>query len=637
MIRIFRKYRKTVFGVIVVAMASLSMTGFGVNLYSHMEKDRNYAIKVDDTVINHSQFERERNQIQERYRQMFGKNYYQFAKSLEANMNQQVVDKLIADTLLEREARKNELYIGNEEVSNILRAEVFQQGMDTRMYAAILRQLGMTAQEFEQQIRDEALRQAFAGMLSDVSFASTQEAKALWETEETVYSVSHVEFAPAKFEGEVKAPEDKVLQGFYDDHASDYEEPAVVSYDYVVFNPDSFLELVQVTDDDIELYYTDHQADFTDPAQVKARHIQFTYPKAADPKTMADLKEKAQEVLTKAQAGEPFENLAQLYSDDVSTNLSGGDLGWIPKGKMAKEFDAAAFKMKEGEISELVTTDYGFHIIKVEGMKEPEPKKLEDVRAEITKIIQKREAPAYTADHAHQLFEKWDKTELSLPEFAAKNGLTTVATAGPLAEEKDPAADVAGLTKEVLRLSDEPKQLVELKEVTVMVGIKEYKEPRIPPFPEIKTKVFEAYKKAEAKRMAEEASSSFVKAFEGKEENLPALAKAWHLTPVETKDLSRQKGGTGIFANNEIRDAVYSTFTPLEKPRRSYKIGDSYYVLQVQTVQKPVIDDSSEKLLTYRNRAAQANAQTLTASVLNRLKAEAKIDVDPHLLATKES
>lgn len=633
MIRFFHTYRKTAVGILIVSTAVLAMTGFGVNVLDNVNRREVYAIKVDDDLINHTQFAQERRSVQDRYRQMFGESYQQIAAAVEANLSQQVADQLIASTLIKREARRHDLRVGSDEVEQIMRTQLFSEGFDADMYRAFLRQIGMTSRQFEERLRDDALQAQWVGLLRDVAVPSRREARALIERDETTRTTVHVEFEPAKFEAALKLPGDAELEAWYLERAADYEEPAKAAYDYVVLDPTRFLELVTPTDEDIELHYSDNAERFTEPARFRVRHIQLNYPKDASAEQMAAIKERATEVLGKVKAGESFDALALEYSDDLTSKIAGGDLGWMERGRMGQEFEDAAFALAAGEVSELVGTDYGFHIVKLEEMKEAEPKKLEDVRDQIVREIKEREAPAFTADRAHQLLGEWQKSELKLADFAAKEGLTVAGTSAALGAESDPAPELSGLSRQVIQAGNEERLLVDLPKVTVLVGVREFREPTIPAFAEVREKVVAAWKKGEGRSQAEAAARKLVDDLRNDAaSNLEGAAKAAGLKVVTTKEVSKTSGGSGVLANPEILKSVLSTWTPLSDPAGAFTHDGRFVVLQVTSITPPDPKKVEEKLAASLKRAAEQDAEVLVGSIVNRLKAAATIDVDPAIL-----
>lgn len=637
MLRVFHTYRKTVFGILVVSIAAMAMTGFGVNAFHNFEANQVYAVKIDDDRFSHADFERERNQVQARYRAMLGNNYDQLAGFIEANLGQQVVDKMIADTLVLREAKRNEIYAGSGELERLMRTEVFGGNFDPAMYRQFLRQMNMSAATFEASIRDSAVRAQLVGLLSDVTFPSNDEARALWEREETTYGVRHLEFDPTVFEKKVSTPDEAALGEFYSNRASDYELPARVAYDYVVFDPSAFRDLVVPTEEDIELYYTDNSRRFMTAPETRARHIQFTFAKGAKPAEMAAVKERATGVLARVRAGESFEELANQFSDDLASNTIGGDVGVVTSGKMSPEFDAATASLAVGEVSDVVEAPYGYHIIKVESRREAEPQKLEAVRGTIIEELKQREVPAYTAEKAHQIFESWRSSDRSLADVVAAEKLEVRSTAGLVGAVADPAPDLMGLSRQVLQNPDVKKQIVEVGDRSLLVAVTEYKEPTVPALAEVKERVLADYRVAQGRRLAREAANQALTALTG--EKAPAwdvYAKEHGAALVDSGTMSRASPGGGApLTDSAIQEAVFGTFTAGTTPAKVFDVGGKSYIINVKSITPPAEDEAARKIPEYKKRAAETNAQTLLTSVLAGLKADATIDVDPQLLAAR--
>jgi peptidyl-prolyl cis-trans isomerase C len=144
---------------------------------------------------------------------------------------------------------------------------------------------------------------------------------------------------------------------------------------------------ITVTDEDIEQYYTLNKEKFVVPEQVKARHILIKVsPDASDEEKKKTL-EKAQGILKKAKEGKDFAKLSETYSDDPGSRQRGGDLGFFGRGRMVKPFEDAAFSLRPGEMSEIVETRFGYHIIKVEDYHESRAKTMEEVKDIIKKQL----------------------------------------------------------------------------------------------------------------------------------------------------------------------------------------------------------------------------------------------------------
>lgn len=144
---------------------------------------------------------------------------------------------------------------------------------------------------------------------------------------------------------------------------------------------------INVTDDDINLYYKAHQEEFRTPEMVRARHILIKVDKSASNDDKAKARSKAEDILKRIKAGEDFAKLASEFSEDPGSKNKGGDLGFFPKGRMVPDFEKVAFSLKPGEVSDIVETPFGFHIIKVEEKKESIQEPLEKVKDKVKEKV----------------------------------------------------------------------------------------------------------------------------------------------------------------------------------------------------------------------------------------------------------
>jgi peptidyl-prolyl cis-trans isomerase C len=163
---------------------------------------------------------------------------------------------------------------------------------------------------------------------------------------------------------------------------------------------------IKVTEKEAKAYYDKNPDLFKSPEQVKARHILIQVPKGASDEEKKKLKEKADEVLGKVKAGEDFAKLAAEFSDDPGTKSKGGDLGFFSKGSMVPAFEQAAFSLKPGEVSELVETEFGFHVIKVDEKKEAVAEPFETIKEKVTKQVLREKQEAKVTEFVEQALKK---------------------------------------------------------------------------------------------------------------------------------------------------------------------------------------------------------------------------------------
>jgi len=635
MIKWIHQNKRSVTVFLIAGCVVLSMSFFKVDLGD--TKRKRFAIKVDDETVSFEKFQEEKHERQQalldQYRKLFGNKMNAYVQQIYNMSNQQIIDAMISRMLLTKEAHRLNLYVGEDEFKDVIRKDMFGGNYDPIAYANFLTQKRKTSRGFEEDLKAELLTDNYKKLLTNVSLPSRRETEHFLVEQETTYDADFVEFDPSAYEKDVNVSDNAALEAYYNSRQTDFELPARVAYTYLVFDPAKNGNLVEISKDDIELYYADNESKYMKPESVKVKHIQITIPKDADDKKKEELKKKAEEAHAKATAGEPFEALVSQYSDDMASITNSGDLGWVNKGKMDKDFDSVVFKFKTPGIAPLITTDYGFHIAKIEEYKASEPKKLEEVKGEIESDIRKREAPAYTAAKAQETYDAWSKEDKPLSDIAQKFNLSVVSTQGSLEADKDPEASLKGLTKQVITMNDLKKQIIEIGDKSVLVQVDKYEESKIPTFSEAKEKVIATYKTENSKKLAKEAAQKILENIKaGTIPNLKTAADQAKLKIQEQKALSRKTPPTGVFADAEVKSRIFSTFLADGKPSDVYTVNGKNYLVSVTKINSPKPEDINSKIDTYREQALQKNAKILFDSNLARLKAAAEIDVDHSLM-----
>ncbi len=629
MLQVFHGFKKSFLLILMVVIVAFVMTGFGINLGG--PKRDSFAVKIGDQEISFDQFYQERKELEARYRQVFGANFDNFAGSLK--LNQQILDRLIADTLVNDFANASGLVASKVGVQKmILGSGLFQNGYDEKIYRAYLQQVGMTSAQFEAQLNSAALTEQFSNLIQDLTFASKRETESFLAQAETAYTVDYVVFDSAEYLDEVADPKDDQLKEFYESNSTDYETEPAIAYHYIVFDPKDHLGDVEVLSEDVEFYYSEHQNEFRLPEEVQARHIQLNFGKSDGPEKMSALKEKAEEIRNKALTGGSFEELVQIHSEDYATKTLGGDLGSIQRGNtvLAKEVVAAAFNLKNGGISEVIGTDYGYEIIKVDSYKEPEVKDLAKVKDEIEKKLRAEQAPAYASATAHDLYDAWLKSDLPLDQFALSKTIVSRVTSELLEVDKDPE-NLKGLTAKLISSADIKEQMIELGDLTILVGIKEYQPAEVPALENIKPQVVKVWKDLESKNLSQNAAQALVTAVkDGGYKTLADGAKTLKLKLEELKEITRAKAAAP-FNDPSMQADLFNTTTPGKAPKRAYSLGGKHYVFQVKDLKGADSKEISKKVAEARSQESDRLGRLLLASLVKDLKAKAEIDISPSL------
>jgi peptidyl-prolyl cis-trans isomerase D len=224
-------------------------------------------------------------------------------------------------------------------------------------------------------------------------------------------------------------PTDAQLQDFFKANQARYASavPETRKIDYLAFTADQIPGgKPTVTDADIQAYYNSHQAQYQVKDQVKARHILIAVPQGADAKTAAAAKAKAEDLLKQIKAGADFADLAKKNSDDPGSKASGGELGFLSPGQTVPEFNKAAFSLQPGQISDVIKTQFGYHILQVEEKQTAHTKPLSEVKAEIVPILEQQKFGAAETSYANQLVAEAKKD--GIDKTAAAHGLHATTT-----------------------------------------------------------------------------------------------------------------------------------------------------------------------------------------------------------------
>lgn len=219
-------------------------------------------------------------------------------------------------------------------------------------------------------------------------------------------------------------PTDVQLQQFFAQNAPRYANaiPEQRKLQYVSFDASNLPGgHPTVTDAAIQAYYMAHQAQYSVKDQAKVRHILIAVPRGADAKTDAAAKSKAEDLLRQIKSGGNFAELASKNSDDPGSKVQGGELGWLNPGQTVPAFDKAAFSLAPGQTSDVIKTEFGYHILQVEEKKSAHVKPLSEVRAEIVPLLEQQQVGSAEQTFANQLTA--DAAKNGLEKAAASHGL----------------------------------------------------------------------------------------------------------------------------------------------------------------------------------------------------------------------
>lgn len=294
----------------------------------------------------------------------------------------QALQGAIQKQLLLNEAAKRYIQPSNEQLqAQILKIDAFKENgkFSVTKYQSLLAAQQMSIPQFEARLAEDMRLQLLAGGIANSSFGSQAVSERLVNTLAEPRDVSVLTITPDRFLPQVKVG-DADIKRYYDAHQLDYRVPERVKVSYIVLSRDEMIRNAKPTAEQVQAYFDAHKAELT-PEERSARHILIKVDAKASKEEKAAALKKINDLLAQATAHkDKFADLAKQYSQDEGSAPQGGDLGYFGHGMMTKAFDAAAFKLAKGEISPVVETEFGYHIILLDNIR---TKTLADVKPQI--------------------------------------------------------------------------------------------------------------------------------------------------------------------------------------------------------------------------------------------------------------
>jgi peptidyl-prolyl cis-trans isomerase D len=282
--------------------------------------------------------------------------------------------------------------------------------------------------DFESQVKKEIEINRLEAMVTGGITVSDQEVRDAYKQQATKIKFDYAVLSADDLRKQIN-PTDAELQTFFKQNAARYKD-AIAETRKVSYIPINQNDVPggapAVTDAQVQDYYSAHQKDFQMPEEVKVRHILIKVDPKADAKTDAAAKEKAEGILKQIKAGGDFAALAKANSDDPGSKVAGGELGMIQRGVTVPPFEQAAFSLQPGQTSDLVKTQFGYHIIQVEEKQTAHTKTLDEVKAQILATLTRQQEGVQQNAFAQQLATEAGKS--SLAQAAAAHHLQVVTT-----------------------------------------------------------------------------------------------------------------------------------------------------------------------------------------------------------------
>ena len=617
----FRSYAQTKAAQVILALVLIPFALFGIDSYLNQAGNNLSIAKVDSYKITLPEYNRAIENVRNRMMSEGKKVDPAMFDSFE--FKESVVDGLITKQLINNDIKKSQFKITDQQLSQyIIGMPDFQKDgkFSQELYDKVLQNNQLNPKKFEESIRNDLLIQQVRDGLQKLTFIPPNNLTETLKATSQQREVTVAEFKTKEYMAKANISE-KDMQAFYDQNKSKFLAPEQVKAEFVVFSLTSILPSITVSEDEVKAFYKTNADKYQNQQQREASHILIAASKNAAPAEKAKAKAKAEDVLGQIKKNpKQFEELATKYSQDPESAKKGGDLGAFGRGMMVKPFDDAVFSMKVNEISGIVESDFGYHIIKLTkvigeggGFDAIKPQ----IKAELIYQKAQDKYAALAEDFSNKVYEQ----SSSLDVVSKKFNLPIQKTDWISRNESDKFFKNEALMNALYsKESIKDRRNTEAIEVTpnnlISARVVDYKAQSTKPFAEVKKSIEDYLKFEAAKKLV---------ATEG-EAALKSVADASRKIDWQATVLVDRKNTKGL--SQAVTNHAYKMPTDKLPSYSGFVDGNNGYVIvKVSKVAFPN-DDNEENKKEFASSYTEALSSEYLSAYLKGLKAKSSVSVN---------
>jgi peptidyl-prolyl cis-trans isomerase D len=581
--------------------------------------------KVGDETVSTAEVRQQLAEIEQRN---------QVPKQLESLYVRQILNQLIFQKEIEYEAKRVGIRVSDQERADRIRqflptaynGDTFV-GMD-RYASEVQARFQLTVPVFEELVRQGLLQDKFRKLVTDGVSVGPSELQDEFRYKNEKVKLDYAFIKPEDLEAKI-TPEEAEIKASYDKNKSRYQIPEKRVVRYGLIDLNQLRQTAQISDDELKAQYQQNIQQYQLPNRVHVEHILLMTVGKTDAE-VEEIRQKAADVLKQANKGAKFEDLAKKYSEDPGTKDKGGDLGWLTQGQTVPEFEKTAFGLEKGKISDLVRTQYGFHIIKVLDKETAHTTPFDEVKDSIKSPLQLAKADKLASDEADQLSAAIRRSNKVSLDDLAKQFHLTIGETRPVSAI-DPVLEL-GNSKEakeaIFRLrQDELSLPIRTDRGYLVLSVKQIQPAHPGSLEEVRDKIVGELKQQKATELARAKAEDLAKRAKAGEK-FDAAAKSLGLE-AKTSDLFARGGSiSGAVSGKQVSAAFQLKPGDIGAP---LTLGANWFVYRVAEKEEPNPADfekqkkelTDQVLQTKRNLAFEAFRTSLEA----RLKQEGKLQI----------
>jgi peptidyl-prolyl cis-trans isomerase D len=581
--------------------------------------------KVGDETVSAAEVRQQLSEIEQRN---------QVPKQLESLYARQILNQLIFQKEMEYEAKRLGIRVSDQERAARIRqflptaynGDTFV-GMD-RYAAEVQARFQLSVPVFEELIRQGLLQDKFKKLVTDGISVGPSELQDEFKYKNQKVKLDYAFIKPEDLEAKI-TPDEAEIKATYEKNRSRYQVPEKRVVRYGLVDLTQLRQNAQVSDADLKAQYQQNIQQYEVPNRVHAEHILLMTVGKTDAE-IEEIHQKAEDVLKQAKKGANFEDLAKKYSEDPGSKDKGGDLGWITQGQTVPEFEKTAFGLEKGKISDLVKTQYGFHIIKVLDKETAHTKPFDEVKDSIRTPLLLTKTDKMASDEADQLSATIRRSnKVSLDELAKQFHLSLGETRPVTAT--DPILEL-GNSKEakdaIFRLrQDELSLPIRTERGYLVLSVKQIQPAHPGSLEEVRDKIITELKQQKSTELARTKAEDLAKRVKSGEK-FEVAAKSLGLE-AKTSDLLARNGSiSGAVSGKQVAAAFQLKPGDVGAP---LSVGANWFVYRVAEKQEPNPADFEKQKKELTDQVLQAKRSmafdAFRTSLEARLRQEGKLQI----------
>ena len=623
------KFTGWIAALIIGAISIALVISFGNMNQTPLEQD--VVITVNDREITLVDYREEYTNQLLQFQEVFGD---EIPESLEFTIQESATENLIMKTLLNDYVDAQGYRVSPEYVAELITTNPnFQlgEGFNRENYQAILSSQGVSQSKYENDLRIELQINQLRRGLIESSFITPSEFRRFVELQMEERDGQYLLIPSSKFTDQVSLDKE-VVSTFYTENITSFMTEEEIDVEFLSIDTEEIAQSIEFSPLDVEQYYKENIERFRSNEERKSSHILISF----DDEVIEDAAlEQSKDILLRIKGGESFEELAQEFSDDSGSATNGGDLGWAEPGLFVSEFDQVLYALEIGEISDPVKTQFGYHIIRLDDVKEGRKKEFAEIEEELTEEYSQLLAEDRLYDLAEQLDDLAlqayneldtvaDRLALELNQISAitKNGSTFL-------NQQPELIDILFSSSSIEQSENTP--VYEFNNSIVVARVVNHRLPETKSFSEVEDEIVNLLTAQNSIEIANETAAQML----GELSSGKTMTELSDLYQLELKEFNELKRNDDALPG-AVTDAVFATLTNKIDSNHYSTIatGEEVYVFEVLQLNSGKLDNYNDQ---ERDSGKIALAEQLgtyeLASLTKELRENAEVEINPNLFS----